>query len=180
MFTARLMRRMLGALCLAWIACGVALGAGPATGLVSEQVVVAGAVKTPLTLKVDDLKAFPAEQIGSVTVTRRADDKEVASTVRGVRLTAVLDRAGLVASGPNDWKHTVVLATATDGYQVVFSWPELFNSEAGSAVLVVFERDGQALADREGRIAMVSGRDLKSGPRSVRWLARLDVRTLKE
>lgn len=148
--------------------------------IVSERVSVSGAVKTPLTLQVDDLKAFPAEQIGSVTVTRRVDDKEVASTVRGVKLTAVLDRAAFSGTGQNDWKHTVVLASATDGYQVVFSWPELFNSEVGAGTLVVFERDGQPLADREGRIALVSARDLRTGPRSVRWLNRLDVRTLKD
>jgi hypothetical protein len=47
-------------------------------------------------------------------------------------------------------------------------------------MLVVFERDGQALEDREGRIALMAGRDLRTGPRSVRWLARLDVRVLKE
>ena len=151
-----------------------------AADIVSDQLVVSGAVKTTLTLKVDDLKAFPADQITSVTVTRRVDDKETSATVRGVKLTAVLDRAAFADTGQNDWKHTVVLATATDGYQVVFSWPELFNSEIGAGTLVVFERDGHALADREGRIALVSSRDLRTGPRSVRWLARLDVRTLKE
>jgi hypothetical protein len=44
----------------------------------------------------------------------------------------------------------------------------------------VFERDGQALADREGRIALASGRDIRSGPRNVHWLSRLDVRVLKD
>jgi len=151
-----------------------------AADIVSERVVVSGAVKAPLSLQVDDLRAFPAEQIASVTVTRRVDNQEVASTVRGVRLTAVLDRAAFSGTGQNDWKHTVVLATATDRYQVVFSWPELFNSDLGAGTLVVFERDGQPLAEREGRIALVSARDLRTGPRSVRWLNRLEVRTLKD
>jgi len=151
-----------------------------AADAVSEQVIIAGAVKTALTLKVDDLKAFPADQIVGVTVMRRVGDKEIASTVRGVKLTAVLERAGLASADQNDWKHTLVLASATDGYRVVFSWPELFNTEIGSGALVVFERDGQALAEREGRIALVSARDLRTGPRSLKWLARLDVKVLKE
>jgi len=48
--------------------------------------------------------------------------------------------------------------------------------------LVVFERDGQPLADREGRIALVSGRDLRTGLRSLRWMTmtRIEVRVLKE
>lgn len=151
-----------------------------AADVVSEQLAVSGAVKNSLTLKVDDLRAFAADQIASVTVTRRVDDKETASTVRGVKLTALLERAVLASTDQNDWKHTVVLATATDGYQVVFSWPELFNSDIGAGALVIFERDGQPLAEREGRIALVSARDLRNGPRSVRWLVHLYVRVLKE
>ncbi len=169
----------------AWrCAAAIALLAGTlhavAAGPVSEQVQVSGAVKTALTLKVDDLKAFPAEQIVSVTVTRRVGDKETASTVRGVKLTAVLDRAGLASTDQNDWKQATVMAVATDGYRAVFSWPELFNTDIGAGALLVFERDGQPLADREGRIALVSARDQRSGPRSVRWLARIEVRVVKE
>lgn len=156
-----------------------ALRAGSADA-VSEQVIAGGAVKTTLTLKVDDLNAFPADQIVSVTVTRRVGDKETASSARGVKLTAVLERAALASADQSDWKHTTVLATATDGYRAVFSWPELFNTEVGAGALLVFERDGQPLAEREGRIALISARDLRTGPRSVRWLARLDVKVLKE
>jgi hypothetical protein len=169
-----------------------------AADLVSEELLVTGAVKTTLTLKVDDLKAFAPDQIASVTVMRRmivdpggkdggkdevkagASGQEVPSIARGVRLTAVLERAGLASTDPNDWKHTVVLATATDNYRVAFSWPELFNTPVGAEVLVVFERDGRPLADREGRIALVSAHDVRTGPRSVRWLKRLDVKVLRE
>jgi DMSO/TMAO reductase YedYZ molybdopterin-dependent catalytic subunit len=170
-------RSWLAVLGMATVLCA---SAGRAAGLVSEDLVVAGAVKAALTLTVSDLRAFPADQSATITVKRRVDDKETVSNVRGVRLTAVLDKAGLLSTDQNDWKHTIVLATASDGYRVVFSWPELFNSEAGSAVLVVYERDGQPLPDREGRIALVSGRDLRTGPRSVRWLTRIDVRVVKE
>lgn len=165
------------AFAVGWLALSLhAVAADPA----SPTVTVTGAVKTPLTLSVADLKAFPAAQIDSATVTRPRDQMEVPSTVRGVRLTAVLERAALSSGDRNDWKHAVVLATATDGYQVVFSWPELFNTEIGANVLVVFERDGQALAEREGPIALVSTRDQRTGPRSVKWLMRLDVKVLKD
>ena len=153
--------------------------AATAASTVSEQVTVSGPVKTPLTLHVDDLKAFPPADVQTVTVKRRVDKDEVDSVVRGVKLTAVLDRAGFVGSDPNEWKHTVVLVTATDGYQVVFSWSELFNSDLGAGAMLVFERDGQPLADREGRIALVSAKDTRGGPRSVRSVDRLEVRVLK-
>lgn len=173
----RLIRCRYAVFALALVSCALQSIAADA---MSEHVLVSGAVKSPLTLKVDDLRAFPPDQIVSVALTRRVGDKQTTSTARGVKLMAVLERAGLASTDQHDWKHTAVLASATDGYRVVFSWPELFNTELGAGVLVVFERDGQPLDEREGRIALVSTRDLRTGPRSVRGLARLDVRVLKE
>jgi DMSO/TMAO reductase YedYZ molybdopterin-dependent catalytic subunit len=192
--------RFASALFLALVLCLAA--PARSAGVVSDELMVSGAVKNKLTLKVDDLKAFAPDQIVSVTVMRRVEsmrqegaaasksdasrnadaskEVEVPSIARGVRLTAILERAGLANTDPNDWKHTVVLATATDNYRVVFSWPELFNSDLGASVLVVFERDGQPLADREGHIALVSAKDQRTGPRSVRWLRQLDIKVLRE
>jgi len=150
------------------------------TSVASDQLTITGAVARPLTFKVDDLKAFPADQISTLTLARRVDDKETSSTVRGVRLTSLLERAALVEADHNTWKHTFVIATATDGYQVVFSWPELFNTDVGPGVLVIFERDGAPLGDREGRLALVSGKDTRAGPRNVHWLAHVDVRIVTD
>ena len=159
--------------CLIWLAV-------PAAAQETPTVEVRGAVKTALRLDADALGRFPAESIGSFTQSRRADGGESASTVRGVLLTALLDRAALAGKDRHDWKKSVVVATASDGYRVVFSWPELFNTPAGASVLVVFERDGQPLGAQEGRIALVSGGDQRTGPRHVRWLQTLDVRVLGE
>lgn len=155
----------------------VCAAAGAAAG-VSTEVEVVGAVKLPLRLTVQQLQAFAAADQATASVVRKVDDKEITTTVRGVRLTAVLERAGLVEADRHGWRRSVVLVTATDGYKVAFSLPELTNTEVGSAVLLVYERDGQPLADREGRIALVSARDQRSGPRSVRWLSRIEVRLL--
>ncbi len=121
---------------------------------------------------------FPADQAASAAMTRSAQGQEVATTARGVSLAAIVKRAGLVEPDHNSWKHTVVLATATDGYSVAFSWPELVNTDTGSGVLVVYERDGKPLDDAEGPIALVSAKDQRTGPRHVRWLQRIDVSIL--
>ncbi|WP_431263958.1 molybdopterin-dependent oxidoreductase [Roseateles chitinivorans] len=151
-----------------------ALAAGPVTG----QIQVGGAVRSPLTLTVDDLRAFPADQIGTFTLKKEVEGREQSTTVRGVRLAAVLERAGVVGKDRHEWKSMAVIATASDGYKVVFSWPELTNTDVGAGVLVIFERDGRALDDGEGRIALVSGRDLRSGPRHVKWLSKIEIKPL--
>jgi hypothetical protein len=43
-------------------------------------------------------------------------------------------------------------------------------------VLVLYERDGNPLAKNEGPIALISAKDLRTGPRHVRWLKEVEVR----
>ncbi len=58
-------------------------------------------------------------------------------------------------SRARDLRRSYVVATASDGYEVVFSWAELFVSPIGDTVVVAYERDGGPLGDDEGRIALV-------------------------
>jgi DMSO/TMAO reductase YedYZ molybdopterin-dependent catalytic subunit len=166
------------------VACG--LFASPATGVPaggaaapSASVAVSGSVKKPLALSVDDLKAFPADQVATVAVHGRPGASEPSSSVRGVKLTAVLDRAGLAEAGHDDWKRTVVVASGTDGYRVVFSWPELYETTVGDEVVVVLERDGRPLGDGDGHIALASPADRRPA-RNVKWLNRIEVRVLQD
>jgi len=62
----------------------------------------------------------------------------------------------------------------------VFSWAELYLSPIGDGVLVVYERDGAPLDDNEGRIALVSLKDTRPGPRHVKWLQSVELRVLSE
>jgi hypothetical protein len=50
----------------------------------------------------------------------------------------------------------------------------------GTGVIVFFERDGQALGDDEGHIAMISSMDTRTGPRRMKWLQSIDVRKIVE
>lgn len=149
-----------------------------ASSPVTDTLVVTGAVRTPLKLSLNDLRELPAAQMVTVELNQHRAGPARSTTVRGVRLSALVELAGLVGKDRHAWKCTAVIATASDGYKVLFSWPELINTEVGSQVLVIFERDGQALDESEGPIALVSGRDLRGGPRHVRWLSRIDIQAI--
>jgi hypothetical protein len=45
----------------------------------------------------------------------------------------------------HDPRRSIVVATASDGCQAVFSWAELLLSPIGDGALVLFERDGASL-----------------------------------
>jgi DMSO/TMAO reductase YedYZ molybdopterin-dependent catalytic subunit len=140
----------------------------------ATSVTVSGAVERPSTINVEDLRKRPEAQVVALQQPAREGGK--ASTVRGVRLRDLLDDAKIVSRDHNTVKKLVVIASATDGYKVVFSWSELFNSPLGEQVLVLFERDGKPLDAEEGPLALISGKDLRTGPRHVKWLQAVEVR----
>lgn len=149
------------------------------TVLVTERLQVGGAVEHPLDLGLAELRAFPAQKISEVPlICQSGANVGKLENFRGVRLRDVLEKEAIKAPAHNDVKKMVVIATASDGYAVVFSWSELFNTAVGDGVLVLFEKDGQPIPDDRGRIALVSTQDLRTGPRSVKWLKSLEVRKI--
>ena len=42
-------------------------------------------------------------------------------------------------------------------------------------MLVAWEKDGKPLDAGEGQLLLISGKDIKTGPRHVRWLDRIEV-----
>jgi len=137
--------------------------------LVSTRLEVGGLVQHSLSLTVEDLRAL-AKRRGQIAE----------GGYGGVRLVDVLEEADMKQDDRHALRRSYVVAIATDGYQAVFSWGELFNTPVGRSVLVAYERDSAPLREGEGRFALVSLADERSGPRHVKWLTRIDVRRVPE
>lgn len=148
---------------------------------VTESISISGAVENKLTLNVTDLRKFPPHQIGEVPVICQSGaNKGKLENLKGVQLKDILEKAAIITKSNNDVKKMVIIATASDGYKVVFSWSEVFNSPVGEGVIVFFEKNSMPLGDDEGRIAMVSTKDIRTGPRHVKWLEAIEVRKIVE
>ncbi len=146
---------------------------------VTTSVTVSGAVEHQLALGVDELRGFPPQQVGELPlVCQSGANVGKLENLKGVLLRDILEKAVVKAPGHNDTKKMVIIASASDGYKVVFSWSEVFNSPVGEGVIVFFEKDGLPLADDNGRIAMVSTRDTRTGAREVKWLQGIEVRKI--
>ncbi|HTS22432.1 MAG TPA: molybdopterin-dependent oxidoreductase [Casimicrobiaceae bacterium] len=143
---------------------------------VSSTLAVAGNVEQPLSLTVADLKRYPAHQVDYAP--GRGEHKGGPGPIRhyrGCLLRDVLAAARPVEGNPRELRKSYVVATAGDGYEVVFSWAELFLTPIGDGVYVVYERDGAALPDDEGRIALIVTSDARP-VRHVKWLKALALR----
>ena len=132
---------------------------------------IGGAVATPLTLTVADLKKMPRK---SLTVDNPHTGKK--ETYVGVPIEELLRKAGL-PQGENlrgKFLATYVVAEAEDGYRVVFSLAELDSGITDSDLIVADTMDGNPLGEKVGPLRIVAPHE-KRPARWVRMLKSLTV-----
>jgi DMSO/TMAO reductase YedYZ molybdopterin-dependent catalytic subunit len=148
----------------------------PAQTAVEElKLVVSGDVPTPLTLNAKDFAAMPRESVET------ADPDGTKTTYEGVPLQEILKKAGIPCGRQMRGKDLAgyVLASAKDGYEIVFSLGELDPDLGGVRAIVADKRDGKPLFQYQGPIRLVLPGD-KAGARSVRMLEKLEVVKLRK
>lgn len=132
---------------------------------------VSGAVTQPLALSLQDLAAMPRTKL-----TVKEHDQTV--TYEGVTLAEILQKAGAPMGEQLRGKAlaSYVLATAHDGYRVVFTLPELDPSFTDTAhhIILADSIDGKPLPEKQGPVRIVVSED-KKGARWIRMVESLEV-----
>lgn len=139
----------------------------------AQELRVEGAVKSPLTLQATDLAKLPRASV-------ETNNDGIAVKYEGVWLHELLKRAG--APGGTDLRGkalaSYLVASASDGYQAVYSLAEIDPVFTDSQVLVADSADGKPLMGAQGTFRLVAPKD-KRGARSVRMLAKIEVVLLR-
>jgi DMSO/TMAO reductase YedYZ molybdopterin-dependent catalytic subunit len=153
--------------------CQIAL-AQTSTGV--AQLKIGGAVSTPLTLTIADLKNMPRTVL---PVTNPHENKT--ETYEGVLLEELLRRAGVPQGEQLRGKllNTCVIAEAEDGYKVVFAIAELDSGMTNSEILVADTVDGAPIDPKRGPFRLVAPHD-KRPARWVRMLKSITISAPKE
>jgi Oxidoreductase molybdopterin binding domain len=153
---------------------GLLAACGLAAQDAAPSIQVAGAVRHTLTLTAAGLAKMPRASV-------RTASNGMETVYEGVWLHEVLKMAGVPQGSDLRGKAlaSYVLASAQDGYQVVFSLPELDPAFTDSRVLLADTANGKALFGEQGRFRLVVPTD-KRGSRSVRMLTKLEVVQLRK
>jgi len=171
-----------------WMACRAAIGAAAfAFGAAAvaqalpdgkATVRIDGSVDHPVTLGLDDLRRCAQRDVEITPPAARAGEPAPPSRrYTGCLLRDLVAVAKPIEGRPRDLRRSYLVVTARDGYQVVFSWAELFVSPVGERALVAHTRDGALLERAEGPVALVSGADV-SAARHVKALQSIELRTI--
>jgi hypothetical protein len=135
---------------------------------------VTGEVKHPLSLTIDSLKSMSVVTgTDADIVCESGSKKSEIGSFKGVTIKSLIEKAELKQESHKE-RGFYFVAEAADGYKAIFSWGELFNSEAGEKILVLFEKDGKKI-EPKGDFAVLCLNDLKTGPRHVYFLKSIKV-----
>jgi DMSO/TMAO reductase YedYZ molybdopterin-dependent catalytic subunit len=144
----------------------------PASG--AATVAVGGDVKTPLSVTADELKTMPRTRV-------EVQDEGRTVVYEGVLVAELLKKAGapLGAELRGNAIASYVLATASDGYQALFSLAELDPAFTSNNVIVADSIDGKPLFAYQGPLRLVAPKDSR-GARSLRMLTKIELVRVKK
>ncbi len=146
----------------------------------TDYVVVTGDVEKEITLHAAQLSAMPAITLGDVAITNHAGEpRGTAKGLKGVRLTDALSGLQIKSESPKALSEFYFILIASDGYTVVFSWNELFNSPTGNSCYLITEKEGKGLEEMSDRILALTPSDLRTGRRHVKGLQQIVVSRAK-
>ncbi|MBK7523014.1 MAG: hypothetical protein IPI53_02235 [Saprospiraceae bacterium] len=153
---------------------------GQRTILQTDSFLVTGKIKNPTTFTLADLDTFPSTDIkDQIIFNHNGEVKDTLTGMSGVPLKTLLASIIYVYDKPKFLNEFYFVFIASDGYRVVFSWNEIYNTETGNNFFIVTEMEGKKLYDVDQRIIFISTADLKTGRRYIKGLEKIEVRQLE-
>ncbi|RFZ92984.1 molybdopterin-binding protein [Mucilaginibacter conchicola] len=140
------------------------------------QFAITGEVEKESVITLDSLTQYKLTDIGDVKVTdhlgnfKHQDDK-----LKGVLLKDVLSHTKFKTTSPKLLSRFYFVCTGIDGYKVVYSWNELYNTAVGDHVYIILEKNGIKAAKMPESLQMTSVADFKTGRRYLHNLDKIVV-----
>lgn len=137
---------------------------------------ISGKVNKAVVITMDSLKQYPLKEMGNFKITNHLGDfKHQDEKLKGVLLKDVLSHTVFAVSSPKILSQLYFVCAAADGYTVVYSWNELYNTPVGDQVFILMEKNGKQVAQLPENIQMASMLDFKTGRRYMHNLSKIVV-----
>ncbi|MES1221949.1 MAG: molybdopterin-binding protein [Bacteroidota bacterium] len=141
---------------------------------------ITGEVKAPVLFSLKTATSFTSHSSDSVVIYNHLHERKRAiHKIKGILLKDVLEKAGLNEDKPKLFSLFYFTCIACDGYKVVFSWNEIFNTGIGDQLMIITEEDGKKADAIDDHIAIISPLDKATGRRYLQNLQSIKVERVK-
>jgi hypothetical protein len=136
---------------------------------------VTGKVKAEKIISLSELKSYKNIELQDINVSCSPRKEDKAKAVKGVLVKTILDSVAFEYEYSRLLGQYYFLFVANDGYKIVFSFNEVYNTEIGNNLYIVTEIDGKDASETSNKVLLLSTKDIKGGSRNVRWLSKIVV-----
>jgi hypothetical protein len=141
----------------------------------SESLLITGKVKKERVFSLSEMKKIRTINLGEVNTSCSPKQRKNAKGVKAILVRDLLDSVNFDYSSSRTLNQFYFKFEATDGYAIVYSFNEVYNTETGKNLYIVVEKDGIDITQMENRILVLTTSDIKSGSRNIKNLARIVV-----
>lgn len=142
----------------------------------TDALAVEGKVKKPVIFSLAELSAMPAVEIPEQIIYNHLGEvKDTLWNMRGIPIKLLMTDVLFDYTDKKELNRIYFSMTASDGYTVIFSWNEIYNTEVGDSVFVITEMQGKKIEEMPQRILLMSASDIKTGRRYVKGLKKIEV-----
>jgi hypothetical protein len=146
----------------------------------TDSIKIMGKIKNGKVFSLEDLDTFPKTVIkDQIIYNHKGEVKDTLIKMKGISLKTILASIQYLNNNPKELNEFYFVFVASDGYKVVFSWNEIYNTEAGNNFFIVTEIEGKQLKYLDQRIAFISTTDLKTGRRYIKGLSKIEVKQIE-
>lgn len=138
---------------------------------------ITGIVVKESVITIDSIMQYPVKVIGEINVTNHLGEfKHKDDRLKGVLLKDILSHTSFKTTSPKLLSQFYFVCLGADGYKVVYSWNELYNTEVGNHVFILTEKNGIKADKMPESLQMSSATDFKTGRRYLHNLDKIIVK----
>lgn len=142
----------------------------------TETFSITGLVEKEVSYSIADLSKLESKKLDDLLITNHLGEaRNTAQGLKGVPIKEILNAVKFKSESPKVLSEFYLTFQASDGYKVVYSWNEIFNTAVGDAVYLITEKGGKDIAAMDDRILVLCMADFKTGRRNVKGLTKIIV-----
>jgi hypothetical protein len=146
----------------------------------TEELTVEGKVEKPFVFTLKDIDQYKIASVDSLVIYNHLyERKRVVKNIKGILLKDILQKVTIDEKNPKQLSEFYFTCIAADGYKVVFSWNEIFNTEVGNHIMIATEADGIKGEMMPDRLQLLSAADLATGRRFMKGISKIIVDRIK-
>jgi hypothetical protein len=148
---------------------------GQVRQVISDQVTISGDVTASVTYSAAQVNGFGKVNIGDVEFTDSKEMKYTGKNLIGIPLRNLFRNTSFKAENHKALNRFYLVCKAPDGYEVVFSYNEIFSPTSCTSYYVVTDDDSKTITEMPESISVISCDAAHKGHKYIKGLTTIMV-----